>query len=115
MRQTFVRRLIQGFLLFTILTLIVACARNPVTGKREIMLVSTEQERQMGLQSDPGIVANFGLYDDERMQAFINEKGKEMGAISHMPDLEYTFRVLDSPVVNAFAVPGGFVYFTTGT
>ena len=68
----------------------------------------------MGQQSDPGIIANFGLYNDEKMQAFINAKGKEMGAISHRPDLDYKFRILDSPVVNAFAVPGGYVYFTRG-
>jgi len=94
--------------------IIQACAVNPVTGKKEIMLVSEAQELAMGQQSDPGIIANFGLYEDERMQSFINEKGKQMGAISHRPDLDYQFRILDSPVINAFAVPGGYVYFTRG-
>lgn len=94
--------------------IITSCARNPVTGKKELMLMSESQEKALGEQSDPSIVAQFGLYDDERMQAFINEKGKEMGAISHRPDLTYTFRILDSPVVNAFALPGGYVYFTRG-
>lgn len=114
MNHNVLKKLSQCFLLFTLLALVVACARNPVTGKREVMLVSEAQELQMGLQSDPGIIANFGLYEDEELQAFINEKGKEMGAISHRPTLEYNFRILDSPVVNAFAVPGGFVYFTRG-
>ena len=114
MNHNVLKRLSQCLLLFTLLVFIVACARNPVTGKREVMLVSEAQELQMGLQSDPGIIANFGLYEDEELQAFINEKGKEMGAISHRPNLEYNFRILDSPVVNAFAVPGGFVYFTRG-
>ncbi len=94
--------------------IIQACSVNPVTGKKEIMLVSEDQELAMGAQSDPSIIANYGLYDDEAMQAFINEKGKQMGAISHRPDLDYKFRILDSPVVNAFAVPGGYVYFTRG-
>jgi len=76
--------------------------------------MSEGQEAAMGAQSDPAIVAQFGLYQDETIQAFINEKGREMGKISHKPDLEYNFRVLDSPVVNAFAVPGGYVYFTRG-
>ena len=75
------------------------------------MLVSESQELAMGQQADPGIVASMGLYQDEKLQAFINEKGKEMGAISHRPDLDYKFRILDSPVINAFAVPGGYVYF----
>ena len=91
-----------------------ACAVNPVTGKKEIMLVSEAQELAMGQEADPGIIANFGLYQDEQIQSFINEKGKQMGAISHLPNLDYQFRVLDSPVVNAFAVPGGYVYFTRG-
>jgi predicted Zn-dependent protease len=91
-----------------------ACSRNPVTGKKELMLVSENQEKTMGLQYDPQIVASYGLYEDQKMQDFINEKGKQMGKISHRPSLEYNFRILDSPVVNAFAVPGGYVYFTRG-
>ncbi len=102
--------------LLTLLFVFVAhsCSVNPVTGKKELMLLSEDQERAMGLSSDPGIIASFGLYPDSILQEFINEKGKEMGAISHRPDLEYEFRILDSPVVNAFAVPGGFIYFTRG-
>lgn len=87
---------------------------NPVTGKKEFSLMSHQQELALGKQSDPSIVAQFGLYQDEKLQAFINQKGKEMGSISHRPDLEYSFKILDSPVVNAFAVPGGYVYFTRG-
>lgn len=90
------------------------CARNPVTGKNELMLLSKQQEVAMGQQSDPEIVAFFGLYEDERLQAFINEKGKQMAAVSHRKELPYEFKIVDSPVVNAFAVPGGFVYFTRG-
>jgi len=91
-----------------------SCSVNPVTGKKEIMLVSESQELAMGANADPGIIASMGLYEDEKLQAFINEKGKEMGAISHRPQLDYKFRILDSPVINAFAVPGGYVYFTRG-
>ena len=94
--------------------LIPACSVNPVTGKKEVMLMSEAQEISMGKAYDPQVVASFGLYEDEKMQAFINEKGKEMGAISHRSHLNYEFKILDSPVVNAFAVPGGYVYFTRG-
>jgi len=104
-------RLITILLLFILIS---ACARNPVTGKKEIMLMSESQEIALGQQSDPGIIQQFGLYNDQKLQDFINEKGKAMGAISHRPNLEYSFRLLDSPVVNAFAVPGGYVYFTRG-
>lgn len=91
-----------------------SCAVNPVTGKKEVSLMSEEKEIQMGKQYDPSIVASMGLYDDPEIQAFIEEKGKEMAKISHRPNLPYEFKVVDSPVVNAFAVPGGFVYFTRG-
>jgi predicted Zn-dependent protease len=90
------------------------CMYNPVTGKKELNFMSENQELALGKQSDPEIVSFYGLYEDEKMQAFINEKGKEMGKISHRPELNYQFRVLDSPVVNAFAVPGGYIYFTRG-
>ena len=76
--------------------------------------MSEEQEIRMGKEADPQIIAQFGLYEDENIQAFIKEKGKQMAAISHRPNLEYHFRVVDSDVLNAFAVPGGYVYFTRG-
>ncbi len=91
-----------------------SCAVNPVTGKRELALISEEQEIAMGKEYDPQVIATFGEYEDEDLLAFIQEKGTEMGKISHRPDLTYHFRILDSPVVNAFAVPGGYLYFTRG-
>lgn len=97
-----------------ILFIVSACAINPVTGKKQIVLMSEAQEIAMGQQSDPEIVAFFGLYEDAELQEFITEKGKEMAAISHRPKLNYEFKIVDSPVINAFAVPGGYVYFTRG-
>lgn len=91
-----------------------SCSRNPVTGKREISLMSENQELALGKDSDGGIVSSFGLYQNPEIQNFINTKGKEMAAISHRSHLDFEFKVLDSPVVNAFAVPGGYVYFTRG-
>jgi predicted Zn-dependent protease len=91
-----------------------SCVRNPVTGKKEVVFMSEEQEKALGVQSHPSVVATMGLYDNAKLQAFITEKGKAMGAISHRPQLEYNFNIVDSPVVNAFAVPGGYVYFTRG-
>lgn len=108
------KRLGFSWVMVIALILLDACAKNPVTGRNELMLMSKDQEIAMGQQSDPEIVAFFGLYQDERLQKFINEKGKAMAAVSHRPELPYEFKVVDSPVVNAFAVPGGFVYFTRG-
>ena len=90
------------------------CAVNPVTGKKQISLLSEADEIAMGAEYDPQVVAQFGLYQDTRLQAFIDTYGQQMAAISHRPQLKYQFKILDSPVVNAFAVPGGYVYFTRG-
>ena len=90
------------------------CATNPVTGKRQLSLISEESEIQMGQQYDPQVVAEMGIYKDAALEQFLSEKGKAMAAISERPNLPWTFRLVDTDVVNAFAVPGGFVYFTRG-
>ncbi|MTB51933.1 M48 family metalloprotease [Lewinella sp. W8] len=68
----------------------------------------------MGQSYDPQVVAEFGVYDNPQMQQFLTEKGMAMARESHRPNLPWSFKLVDSPVVNAFAVPGGFVYFTRG-
>jgi predicted Zn-dependent protease len=107
------RLAISGWIVVVIF-LLDACAKNPVTGKNDFMLMSKGQEVAMGQQADPDIISFFGLYENEPIQRFINQKGQEMVAVSHRKDLKYTFKIVDSPVVNAFAVPGGYVYFTRG-
>lgn len=94
--------------------LIPSCAINPVTGKKQLMLISEAQEVEMGRQYDPQVIATFGQYTDNTLLQFIQAKGNDMGKLSHRPNLQYHFRVLDTPVVNAFAVPGGYIYFTRG-
>ncbi len=96
------------------LMLLSSCATNPVTGKKELMLLSKEQEKRLGAESDPQIIASYGRYDDQEIQDFIQAKGEAMARISHRPELDYEFKVLDAAVVNAFALPGGYVYFTRG-
>ncbi len=107
-------KFISSIAMFCLLLLLAACVRNPVTGKKQFGVMSFENEVAMGQAYDPQIVAQFGLYEDATLQAYINQKGKQMAAISHRPELPYDFKIVDSPVVNAFAVPGGFVYFTRG-
>lgn len=90
------------------------CAVNPVTGRREFMLMSEQQEIALGKQSHPEITASYGVYSDRSLQEWFTKKGVEMTRITPRKNLPYTFSVLDSPVVNAFAVPGGYVYVTRG-
>ncbi len=104
---------LSAFMIFGLLV-ISGCAVNPVTGKNQVSFMSEQQEIAMGAEYDPQIIAQFGLYDNPAIQNFIDVRGQKMAAISHRPQLKYYFRILDSPVVNAFAVPGGYVYFTRG-
>lgn len=90
------------------------CTTNPVTGKKELSLLSFDQEVQLGAEADKSIVAEYGLYDDPKIAAYIDQLGQSMAKISHRPTLQFHFRVLDSPVINAFALPGGYVYITRG-
>jgi predicted Zn-dependent protease len=98
----------------TIALYLQSCAINPVTGKRELMLMSEAQEIQLGRESDPQITAMYGAYQDDELTPYIDGLGQRIAKISHRSNLQFTFRVLDSPVVNAFAVPGGYVYVTRG-
>lgn len=100
--------------ILSLMMLITSCAINPVTGKKQLMLMSEPQEIALGAQYDPSVVSTFGVYDSPQILEFITAKGNEMAKISHRPNLEFHYRILDSPVINAFAVPGGYVYFTRG-
>jgi predicted Zn-dependent protease len=101
-------------LIFAAILMIPSCAVNPVTGKKQLMFMSEAQESALGAQYDPTVVSTFGIYDNPALLAFITEKGNEIGKISHRPALDFHYKILDSPVVNAFAVPGGYIYITRG-
>ena len=96
------------------LLLLSACARNPATGKREIVLVSESQEVAMGQQADVQTREEYGVVDNAALQNYVQTMGRKLAAVSHRPNLEWHFTVVDSSVVNAFAIPGGYVYITRG-
>lgn len=96
------------------LSAFISCAMNPVTGQHELMLLSESDEIRLGQTTDTEIARTYGLYDDEPLQLYLENLGTRIALASHRPDLPYRFKVLDSSVVNAFAVPGGYVYITRG-
>lgn len=107
--------MIRGSHLSIALALVLAgCAVNPATGRRELMLVSENQEVQMGLDADPQITASYGLVDDPELQEYVSELGLRIAEVSERPQLPWSFKVVDDPIVNAFALPGGFIYVTRG-
>ncbi len=91
-----------------------SCVMNPATGQNQLMLVSESQEIEMGRQYDEQVVASIGLYPDSAWQRYIQQLGTQIAAEGERPQLPWTFRVVDDPVVNAFALPGGFIYVTRG-
>jgi predicted Zn-dependent protease len=97
-----------------LVAVIIYCAVNPVTGKREFMLLTESDEAALGVETDKEVVAQYGLYEDPQLLAYIEQIGLPMTKVTHRPNLNYTFKIVDTPVINAFAVPGGYVYFTRG-
>jgi len=103
-----------SFCLLCFLFLIPSCAVNPVTGKQELMLLSERDEINLGGETDVEIVKQYGIYEDPRLTATLKDICHRLGRVSHRPQLAYDCKILDSSVINAFAVPGGYVYFTRG-
>ena len=100
--------------LATLAALVAGCATNPATGRREFSLVSAAQEEQMGREGYPAVLAEYGAYEDSTTQRYVNEVGQRLAKVSHLPNLEWHFTVIDDPSVNAFAMPGGYIYITRG-
>ena len=77
------------------------CARNPVTGKRQIVLVSESQEIAMGRESDPQVREEYGVAENPALQTYVQTMGRKLVRVSHRPNLEWYFTVVDSSVVTA--------------
>jgi predicted Zn-dependent protease len=90
------------------------CATNPVTGHRDLALISESEEIELGRTSDVEVRQQYGVYADDTLQAYVQQVGEKVAAHSHRPGLRYHFTVLDSADVNAFALPGGYIYITRG-
>ncbi len=93
---------------------VTGCQTNRATGESQFNLMSMDQEIAMGRDADVEISRSIGLYADDALQDYVSELGMAIAATSEWPDLPWTFRVLDDSAVNAFALPGGFIYVTRG-
>jgi predicted Zn-dependent protease len=96
------------------LFLLWTCARNPVTGQRQLVLVSESQEIAMGAEAHMAAEGEYGFVNQPAVQTYVQTAGRKLEEVSHRPNLDWHFTVVDSPVINAFAIPGGYVYFTRG-
>lgn len=119
-------RLLVPMLLLTVAGASSGCVTtgtNPVSGNTRAYAYSWEEEVEIGQQADKQIQQQYGIYDDKELQQYVDRVAQDVLAESHMRrpetpaqfrNTEFTFRVLDSPVINAFALPGGYVYVTRG-
>ncbi len=90
------------------------CATNPVSGTPDLVFMSEAQEVSLGRSNNPKIRQQYGVYNDPTLQAYVQRIGERLAKQSHRPNLKYTFTVLDGDEVNAFALPGGYIYITRG-
>lgn len=97
------------------LLIVTGCVQNKATGDRQLVILSQDEENNIGAREHPKIIKAFGgIYEDKNLQEYINNIGNRLAANSELPDIRWTFTILDSPVVNAFALPGGYIYVTRG-
>jgi predicted Zn-dependent protease len=97
------------------LLLLTACATNPATGRSEFNIVSEQQELAMGKEAHEQVLREYGVYDEKpELNAMVDRIGHRIAASSPRPNLPWTFTLLDTPMVNAMALPGGYIYVTRG-
>ncbi len=111
--KTLFKTIFNGILITAVMSM-VGCSTNPVTGKKDFSLINKDQELAMGKQAHNSIMKQKKPLRNAKIQAYVNNIGQQLARQSHRKDIRYTFTVLDDPSVNAFALPGGYVYITTG-
>jgi len=106
-------KLLRSVLVIAIAFVLSACAGNP-TGGANFVLMSESAELEKGRELHAEMLQQNPIYQDPELQAYVEKVGQKMAAVSHRPELDYVFTIIDSPDINAFALPGGFVYVNRG-
>jgi predicted Zn-dependent protease len=94
--------------------LLAGCAHNPATGRTDFVMMSEQQELEMGRTYNQQVLKENPRYADEKLQAYVQQVGERVAKHSHRSNLQYHFTVVDSPDINAFALPGGYIYIHRG-
>jgi len=97
-----------------LIALAISCATNPATGRRQLILLSEPDEIRLGREADAGVRQEMGEYPNTDLQRYVDRIGQTLAKASHRPQLPWHFTVVDESAVNAFALPGGFIYVTRG-
>ncbi len=114
MRSHFHRRILSAALSLLLLAACGSKVVNPVTGRAERSVLDEQSEIAEGAKAHQQVLAEYGALANPRLQAYVNDVGQRLAKQSHRSNLQWTFTVLDSPDINAFALPGGYVYITRG-
>ena len=101
-------------LLIALCAAVVSCAVNPATGGANLVLISERREKEIGLEEHEKVLSSMPMFEDGELLAYVREVGNRVAKLSHRPDLDYYFHIVDSPEINAFALPGGYVYVNRG-
>jgi predicted Zn-dependent protease len=107
-------RKLGGMLFAMTLLLLAGCASNPVSGQKDFVLMSEADEIGLGRSANADVLKRYKAYESQSLQDYVNSVGQRIARQSHRPNLQYHFTVLDTPEINAFALPGGYVYITRG-
>lgn len=97
-----------------VLSWLAGCAVNPATGRNDFVMMSERQELDLGARYNQEIAKENPRYNDAKLQAYIQRAGERVARASHRNQLNYVFTLVDSPDVNAFALPGGYIYIHRG-
>ena len=97
-----------------VLALLAGCAQNPVSGRNDFVMMSESQEVAIGRKNDAQVKKEYHVYGSKPLQEYVDRVGQKLAKQSHRPNLQYHFTVLDTPEINAFALPGGYIYITRG-
>ena len=101
--------------LFVIIFALSGCQTNPASNKKEFSIISPAEEQKIGRTEHPKIIKKFGgVYTNLKLQNYVESLGKFIVSTSEMSSSNFTFTILDTPIVNAFALPGGYIYLTRG-
>ncbi len=115
--QTPFKRAVRGLLIaasICSLFTLAGCSINPATGGADFVTMSKNSEVELGKKLHEELMRNTPVYENAALQAYVNEVGQKMAAAGDRPELEYHFTIIDSPDINAFALPGGYIYVNRG-
>ena len=107
-------RIFKTLIIIAVALLLTACARNPVSGNYALNFYSEAEEIKMGKEYHPELVKAYGEYKDPALHAYVQDIVTRLSDVSHRPNLDYRVTILDTPEINAFAIPGGRVYICRG-